>query len=88
MNNFIIGQGCVTDSVRVVSQPIGDIAISRVSIGAAIAFDFISCKNNCRLGGGFAKANILISVGLRSAPPNLRLMHYFSCVVPVGCVMP
>ncbi|MEH1777723.1 MAG: hypothetical protein V7L26_00935 [Nostoc sp.] len=25
------------------------------------------------LGGGFAKANILIYVGLRSAPPNLRL---------------
>ncbi|MHC5914153.1 MAG: hypothetical protein ACYTXE_24870, partial [Nostoc sp.] len=36
-------------------------------------------QKNCRLGGGFAKANILIYVGLRSAPPNLRLrlMHYF-----------
>ncbi|MEH2030659.1 MAG: hypothetical protein V7K67_13465 [Nostoc sp.] len=49
-------------------------------------------QKNCRLGshcvarvksvvasgvGGFAKANILICVGLRSAPPNLRLMHYF-----------
>ncbi|MEH1788733.1 MAG: hypothetical protein V7L23_24900 [Nostoc sp.] len=54
-------------------------------------------QKNCRLGshcvarvprvvasgvGGFAKANILISVGLglRSAPPNLRLMHnFFAC---------
>ncbi|MEH2028327.1 MAG: hypothetical protein V7K67_01360 [Nostoc sp.] len=34
-------------------------------------------QKNCRLGGGFAKANILIYVGLRSAPPNLPLMHYF-----------
>ncbi|MBN3962586.1 hypothetical protein [uncultured Nostoc sp.] len=25
----------------------------------------------------FAKANILISVGLRSAPPNLRLRRFF-----------
>ncbi|MEH1822199.1 MAG: hypothetical protein V7L31_24505 [Nostoc sp.] len=29
--------------------------------------------------GGFAKANILVCVGLRSAPPNLRLMHYSAC---------
>ncbi|MEH1784810.1 MAG: hypothetical protein V7L23_04210 [Nostoc sp.] len=49
-------------------------------------------QKNCRLGshcvariprvvasgvGGFAKANRYQDVGLRSAPPNLRLMHYF-----------
>ncbi len=33
--------------------------------------------------GGFAKANILIYVGLRSASPNLRLMHYFSLAMPL-----
>ncbi|MEH2306939.1 hypothetical protein [Nostoc sp.] len=55
-------------------------------------------QKNCRLGshcvarvsgvvasgvGGFAKANILIYVGLRSASPNLRLMQYFSLAMPL-----
>ncbi|MEH1820058.1 MAG: hypothetical protein V7L31_13425 [Nostoc sp.] len=33
--------------------------------------------------GGFAKANILICVWLRSPPPNLRLMHYFKLAMPL-----
>ncbi|QLE44135.1 hypothetical protein FD723_29315 [Nostoc sp. C052] len=38
-------------------------------------------QKNC--SGGFAKANILICVGLRSASPNLRLMHYSKLAMPL-----